>query len=86
MTDGQQHQALVTAITDATREGRVQDWVERIAVIARKADAPMDRIVWAESPHSVAWKLVEQMKARGTLPRLIAAVAEYPPGVIGVDP
>ncbi len=74
---GPQKGALAHQIIDATKEGRVTDWVERIAEIARMADLPLCNINWVAAPSSVAFEVVTVAGARGGEGKLEAALAKY---------
>ncbi len=49
---------LADLIIDKTKDGRVQDWNERIADIARETDVKMEAINWNGSPQCVAVNVV----------------------------
>lgn len=51
-------QKAVDHIIEATRGGPTQDWVERIADIAHRAQLPLEKICWQGSPYSVATNVV----------------------------
>ncbi len=51
-------------LLDATREGRVQDWNERIADIAQEVGLKLEHINWNGSPAVVASKIVQMCKGQ----------------------
>ena len=57
--NGPERAELMQALVKKTEEGGVQEWVERIAAVARRAGAPMDQVSWQGSPSTVAFNVVE---------------------------
>ena len=49
-------------ILEETRKGRVQDWLERIAEVARLSNVKLESISWSRAPEHVAIDLVETSK------------------------
>ncbi len=68
---------FVDQIVDATKVGRVTDWVERISEIAKLANLPLAEILWNEAPHNVAFAMVDLANSRGYAEQLEAGFAEY---------
>lgn len=65
-------------ILDATSEGRVIDWIERIAQIARRLpDFNMTRINWNQAPTHVADQVVDRAYDCAGLDKLEEAVVSY---------
>lgn len=50
---------LCDKLVEKTRQGAVVEWVERMAVIARKADLALEGIAWSGSPKTVALEIVK---------------------------
>ena len=61
---------LQEEILNVTREGRVQDWNERIADIALMANVRLEYINWNSSPLNVAREVVEYCGLRERLEEL----------------
>ena len=59
-------QQLARAIIAKTREGRVQDWNERIAALVQQAGMDTASINWNAAPNIVA------LSVAGTIPRIQA--------------
>lgn len=74
---GPQMSALVSEIIDATKEGRVTDWVERIAEIVKMTSMPLSNISWNRSPNDVAFGAVDEANKRGIAQELQVALASY---------
>ena len=48
----------------ATEKGRVQDWIERMAEIAKKANLPLHNICWQGAPIVVADNLINYLSGQ----------------------
>ena len=56
---GQELINLVDAILAFTKEGRIVDWSERIALLAKDLELPIHAMKWDGSPQTVAYRLVD---------------------------
>jgi len=61
-------------LVEITREGRVQDWNERIAIIAEEAGVKMESINWNGSPINIASEVVSFFYAREKVDKLKAVL------------
>ena len=78
MTTQNPVESCKTSIIDATRNGRVQDWNERIAEIARLAKVPLERINWSKAPTFVADHVLAVAQSRSiSIDQLNQAVEQY---------
>lgn len=66
--------ALSELLVKKTEDGPVVEWVERIAVIARKAGIQPSRINWNQSPINVAFAVVTQGNASMRIDDLRAVI------------
>jgi len=66
---------LVPKLLAATEKGRVQDWVERLAEVAREAGLRIDSISWQGSPNAVAHNVVDFAVRRQREEKLRAVIA-----------
>ncbi len=64
-------------IVAATRNGRLQDWNERIGEIAVLAKMDVAEINWAKEPKYVASDVVDYANRRLEVEGLERAIAEY---------
>jgi len=62
--------SLSKDLVAVTEEGRVQDWIERMAVIAREAELPLARIKWQGSPNTVAHDIARISYSMGKIEEL----------------
>ena len=69
--------ALRERITKATRNGRLQEWNERIGEIASFAGMNLGSINWNDAPEHVARAIVEYANQRSAIDGLEAAIATY---------
>ena len=74
---GREFQTLNTLLVESTRAGRVQDWNERLAEIARIAGLPLEQVTWGKAPVMVAFSLIECANSRSITSRLRAAAEAY---------
>lgn len=64
-------------ITEATKNGRLQDWNERIGEIATLANMDLSHINWVQSPDCVARDVVTYANMRSNIESLELAIAAY---------
>lgn len=64
-------------LTQTTEPGRVTDWNERIAEIARLTNCKMCLIAWTEAPSYVAYSVTKYFDVRGKLHELNDAIARW---------
>ena len=69
-------QQLRADLIAVTKDGRVTDWNERIALLAYKAGLSLEHIAWEGSPHMVAHRVVDMATRFGHMQLLIDVVAE----------
>ena len=74
---GEEYRELHDLVVEATREGRVTDWVERIAEIARLAGIRLEMINWDSSPWIVAGNIVRASSTWCSPDGLRQAVTAY---------
>lgn len=72
----QSSKELRSTLLEKTRKGRVQDWVERISVIAVSAGCRPEQISWQGSPETVAHHVCSYLEAYGHLDRLRRVLEE----------
>jgi len=60
---GPEKAALVNEMCQVTQDGPVQQWVERIAAIAKEINLPLHRICWQGSPQIVAFHIIQYAAA-----------------------
>lgn len=66
--------SLYIDILEATQEGRVSDWNERIARVAQAAHLDISSIRWCGSPADAAFSVVEEARVSGKLDALRVAL------------
>jgi len=69
--------SLASELVKKTRKGRVQDWAERISVVALKADLPLEDIAWNRAPLTVAIDVVHCAQRYRRLDQLKTAMGSY---------
>lgn len=74
---GPQLGELVDQIIDATKEGRVSDWTERIADIVRLTRLRLHDVDWHGSPRTVAFNVVSTANAHCVHQDLPIALKKY---------
>lgn len=64
---------VVKLIIDATREGPVSQWVDRIGEVARKAGLELSVICWQGDPSGVAFSVYQEAERHCKVQNLINA-------------
>ncbi|OGZ05993.1 MAG: hypothetical protein A2942_04665 [Candidatus Lloydbacteria bacterium RIFCSPLOWO2_01_FULL_50_20] len=64
-------------ILEATKEGRLQDWNERIGEIAQLAEFQLEKINWQGAPNELAARLIHYADVRSTIEKLAHALQKY---------
>lgn len=65
---------LVDELLRKTGDGRVQDWNERLAAVARLAGIDISRIAWSKPPYFVAQDIADECRRTGRDPEFAKAV------------
>ena len=71
---------IIRQLADKTEPGRVTDWVERIAHIARVIELPLAEISWNRAPLDVSIDVARQANIMGKIEPLITAIESYGSG------
>lgn len=68
-------ESLWKAIIDRTREGPVESWVGRIALLARAAGVELANVNWNEAPATVAWGVIDEAHMNNKMEGLRRAIS-----------
>ena len=61
---------LAQAILTITKHGPISDWPDRIAVIAREIETPVEVIRWSTAPALIAYDLIRASLRMGKIEEL----------------
>jgi len=67
---------LVDELLKKTEQGRVQDWNERLAAVARLAGVDVTRVAWSKAPRWVAIDIADLCRREERLTDLAKIVHE----------
>ncbi|MBX9949460.1 MAG: hypothetical protein K2Y39_09855 [Candidatus Obscuribacterales bacterium] len=70
MSDYKNLNALAKQLLEVTSKGRVSDWIERIAVVARELGLSLAAINWNRSPECVAMDVSDKADRSGRMAHL----------------
>lgn len=69
---------VICALVDVTREGKLQEWGERIGRIAKMARVPdLEEVEWHGAPKAVASHVIRLALTHGKTQELERAIQEY---------
>jgi hypothetical protein len=73
--NGAQHEQLMKNILEATKDGPLVEWADRLAKLAEEASVDIADICWwGSSAKSIALHIISHVESRGTLSELEAAI------------
>jgi len=72
---GSELRQLHQGILDATQEGPITEWTERIAQLAKKIGLPVHSINWNASPSGAAYNVLQLAEGFGKVKELKAELS-----------
>lgn len=71
---GQQRVEYTQRLLNATEEGPITLWTERIAQLAKEAGVPPNAVDWSGSPKLVASKVLDAATSYEVLPNILERI------------
>jgi hypothetical protein len=69
---------LIDELLRKTEQGRVQDWNERLASVARLTGIDLTRVAWSKPPRFVATDIADECRRTGREEEFVRAVNDLP--------
>ncbi len=73
---GESYGKLTDRVLEATEQGKITEWTERIAQLAKRLDLPIAMMKWSGSPRIVAASVVEFSDNWNVIPQLEAELTQ----------